>query len=197
MWVIFKFKNTFNLWQHLIVRRRYRRYLKALADTGSWHRHQFAKWRDSVPFSQLPNLSCVRHRVRGRFLWYSSLFSWGFRARSKSQLVHQEHNLRLACNAPGKEQPRNARGFFLFWSHRPECPGPEFCFPSESGPPGTGAAPARVLQVGTSTHPRRERKGTAFSTFWAILTCSDDESCNVKEAAKLSQPMQQKTTAYI
>lgn len=53
-WVIFKLAppspDFYLLWD-LIVRRIQAHPLKALTDTGSWHRHNFTKPRDSVPFS--------------------------------------------------------------------------------------------------------------------------------------------------
>lgn len=123
---ILKFRKTFTLLRHLIMRRRYRHiHLKTLADSRSWHRHHFGKQGHSVPFSRLPRLSCVRHWVRGRFLWYSFLHSYGFRARSKIQIVHQEHNLLLPHNAAIKKLPSRSRGasrdFCSCRSHRPGC----------------------------------------------------------------------------
>lgn len=209
-WGILKFRKTFNLLGHLAMTNRYRYiHSKAWADSVSWHRHYFTRQRCSVPFSRLPSLSCVRHWVRGRFLWYSSLHSQGFRARSKSQLVHQKHNLLLPCNAPIKELPSSSGGSHrnssFCGSHRSGCCRVHFLLPFRQWghliwalhkPNFSRSSRARVKG---RREKKKNKKKTAFliwGQFWPARM-SHVAWYNLKEAAELSQPTQGKTTTYI
>lgn len=184
-WRILKFRKTFNVLGHPATSKRYRYiHSRSWVDSVSWRRHYFTRQRRSVPVSRLPCLSSVRHWVRGRFLWYSSLHSQGFRARSKSQSVHQEHNLLLPCNVPIKELPSNSGGSHrdcsFCGSHRSGCCSVNFLLPFWQQGHLTRALhkPKFSRSSRVCVKDRKKKKKKQFSNLGEILTYSD-ESCGM------------------
>lgn len=182
--------------QRLIARRRYRHiHLKALADggyTGTILPNEEALClsgncpafhlsdTESVGVSSDTPLCCPRaSQQEAKASLFTTSIIYGWPAMPPKRSSHVTRRDCSSCEVTGLGAPR---------AH--------ILLSANGGATWHGLAPAQLLQVGRSRCQRQERKGAAFSTFWAILTCSD-EPCNLKEAAKLSQPTQEKTTAHI